>query len=30
MPNQVYGRPLLFQPLTSSRIGLSLDFGVLD
>jgi hypothetical protein len=29
-PNPLFGRPLLFQPPMSARIGLSLDFGVLD
>ena len=29
-PNPSYGRPLLFQPPMSARIGLSVDFGVLE
>jgi hypothetical protein len=29
-PNPFYGRPLLIQPPMSARIGLSLDFGVLE
>jgi hypothetical protein len=29
-PNPFYGRPLLFQPPMSARIGLSLDFGGLE
>jgi hypothetical protein len=28
--NPLYCRPLLFQPPTKARLGLSLDFGVLD
>ncbi len=29
-PNPIYGRPELFQPPMSARLGLSLDFGALD
>jgi hypothetical protein len=29
-PNPTYGRPQLFQPPMSARLGLSLDFGELD
>jgi hypothetical protein len=30
MPNPTYGRPEVFQPPMSARIGLSVDFGALD
>jgi hypothetical protein len=29
-PNPTYGRPQLFQPPASARLGLSVDFGVID